>query len=334
MKKKPWTIDTLMRSFFKDYLPRQRNVSPHTISNYRYAWVLLLRYLQKRLGKAPSSLQVADLDVDDVLAFLDYLELERGNKPKTRNARLAAIRCAVDYALMIDPTLPPTVHRIRSIPVKKTERRQVAFLEQPEIDALLVAPDAERWCGRRDRLMFETFYNLGARISEMLQVRVSDTWLNESGGRITLHGKGRKERGLPLWPKTAKRLLEWVREQGLTPDGPLFPSLRGGFLTRSAVDKRLRRAMATLRATNPTMADVKASPHTLRHSTAMHMHDSGAVLAELAMWLGHESIETTNIYLSTSMERKERTLEKLKPPTVDGFRYRPKDEALEFLDSL
>ena len=334
MKKKLWTLDALMRSFFGDYLPRQRNVSPHTIAGYRYAWVLLLRYLQKRLSRPPASLQVSDLDATDVLAFLDHIEQERGNKPKTRNARLAAIRSAVDYALMIDPTLPPAVHRIRAIPVKKTERRQVGFLEQPEVDALLAAPDADRWCGRRDRLMFEVMYNIGARVTEMVQVRVSDVCVNEAGGQISLHGKGRKERTLPLWATTAKHVRQWIQEQGLTAESPLFPNARGGFLSRSSVAKRLGRALVAMRRTNPALAKIKASPHTLRHTTAMHMHDSGAELAELALWLGHESIETTNIYLSTSMERKEKTLKKLKSPMVEGFRYRPDDKALAYLESL
>lgn len=334
MKNKPWTLDALMRAFFGDYLPNQRNVSPHTISGYRYAWVMLLRFLQTRLGRKPASLQVADLDADDVLAFLDHLEQERGNKPKSRNARLAAIRCAVDYALMIDPTLPPGVHRIQSIPVKKTERRQVAFLELPDVDALLEAPDGERYCGRRDRLMFEVMHNTGARVTEMAQARVSDFSVRETGGFLTLHGKGRKERTLPLWRDTAKRARQWIQAQGLTPESPLFPNARGGFLTRSSVAKRLGRALAAVKATNPALSAVKVSPHTLRHSTAMHMHDSGASMAELALWLGHESIETTNIYLSTSMARKEKTLEKLRPPTVNGFRYRPDDKTMAYLDSI
>jgi site-specific recombinase XerD len=296
--------------------------------------VLLLRYLQKRLGRTPSSLNVTDLDSGDILAFLDYLEQERGNKVKTRNARLAAIRCAVDYALMIDPTLPPTVHRILAIPVKKTKRPQVEFLEQPEVDALLAAPDADRWSGRRDRLMFEVMYNIGARVSEMVQVRVSDVCVNETGGQIVLHGKGRKERTLPLWATTAKRVRQWIQEEGLTAEGPLFPRFRGGFLTRSAVAKRVDRAVAAAKKEKSMLKEMKASPHTLRHTTAMHMHDSGVDIAELALWLGHESIETTNIYLSTSVERKERTLEKLKPPTVSGFRYRPDDKTLAYLESL
>ena len=334
MKKTPWTVDELVRSFFNDYLPRQHNVSPHTTAGYRDAWVILLRFLQKRLGRVPSSLKVADLDSDDVLAFLDFLEKERGNKPKTRNARLAAIRCAVKYALLIDPTLPPAVHRILAIPVKKTKRAQVEFLEQPEVDALLVAPDENRWCGRRDRLMFEVMYNIGARVSEMVQVRVSDVRVNEAGGQIFLHGKGRKERTLPLWATTAKRIRQWIREHGLTGESALFPNARGGFLTRSAVAKRLARALAEAKKDNPALTKMKVSPHTLRHTTAMHMHDSGVDLAELALWLGHESIETTNIYLSTSMERKVRTLEKLQPPTVKGFRYRPDDALLAYLEGL
>ena len=334
MKKKAWSLDVLVRAFFGDYLPRQRNVSPHTIAGYRYAWVLLLRFLQKRLSRTPSSLTVADLDSDDVLAFLDHLEQERGNKAKTRNMRLTAIRGAVNYALMIDPTLPPAVHRIQAIPLKRTGRQQVGFLEQPEVDALLAAPDPERWSGRRDRLMFEVMYNIGARVSEMVQVRVSDVRVNETGGQIVLHGKGRKERTLPLWATTAKRVRQWIQEHGLLAEGPLFPNARGGFLTRSAVAKRLDRALVAAKKENPALAKMEATPHTLRHTTAMHMHDSGVELAELALWLGHESIETTNIYLSTSMERKERTLEKLKAPTVKGFRYRPDDKTLAYLEAL
>lgn len=335
MKTKEWTIDALMRSFFGEYLTIHRKLSPNTVAGYRDAWVLFLRFLRERRGKAPSVLRVADLDADDLLAFLDHIERERGNGAQTRNARLAAIRCAVKYALMIDPTLPPAVHRIELIPLKRTTRRAVDFLEQPEVDALMAAPDAESWCGRRDQVMVETMYNTGARVSEMTASRVCDVRLVEAGGQIHLHGKGRKERTLPLWSSTVKRLRDWIRLAGLSAENPLFPSKRGGGpMTRSAVEKRLRRAVGTACHGQPSLSRLRVSPHTLRHTTAMHLHDSGADMAELAIWLGHESIETTGIYLSASMERKEKTLKRLKPPETKSFRYRGEDQTMTYLDSI
>lgn len=334
MKTTSWTIARLMQTFFGDYLTTQRKMSPHTVSTYRYAWLLFLRFLQEHKSRNPSTMMVSDLDADDLLEFLNSVEKERKNSVKTRNARLAAICAAVKYALAVDPTLPPAVHRILSVPQKKTARTVVGFLEPEEIDAILSVPDLSRWSGQRDRMLFETMYNTGARVSEISQAVVSDLRLSGSGGTISLRGKGRKERILPLWKDTVKHLRQWIRIAALDQNDPIFPSERGGPLSRSAIEKRLSRIILVAKEKSPSLAQKKVTPHILRHTTAMHMHDAGVELASLAMWLGHESIETTNIYLSTSMERKEKTLAKLKPRDTKGFRFKADDDLLAYLTAL
>jgi site-specific recombinase XerD len=328
------TVARFLPEFFCDHLIGQRSLSPNTVSSYGCSWRLFLLFWSKRHKRPPSKLKVSELDVEDVLAFLDSVERERSAGAKTRNLRLSGIRSAVKYALARDPALPVPVQAIMSIPRKKAGRRSIGFLEQAEVDALLQIPDTGRWSDRRDRIMFETLYNTGARVSEITAVLVSDVRLERNAGQIRLHGKGRKERVLPLWKDTARHLREWIRDNRLEPSSPLFPNARGGRISRSGVERRLKRALSVARGACASLDRQGVSPHVLRHTTAMHMHDAGVEMSALAMWLGHESIETTNIYLSTSMERKEQALSKLQPPGVKSIRFKAEDALIEFLDGL
>lgn len=328
-----WPLIRFLPQYLEGHLPGEVNSSRHTVSTYRHAWRLFLKYLQRYRKIVPAKMDVRDLNSDDVLAFLHYLEKERKNAVKTRNARLSALRSAVEYAIGIDPTLPHAVHQILAIPQKKTTRKIPGFLSREEVDALLTTPDPASWTGRRDRVMLETFYNTGARVSELAGARVRDVLLG-AHPELLLHGKGRKERQVVLWKKTARLLRDWIRQNRLRPDDPLFPGASGEPLTRSGIEKRLRRIVKTATAKHPSLSRLKISPHTFRHTTAMHLMQSGVDITMVSLFLGHESLETTMRYLSEDMEKMEEAIEKLQPPTVKMTRYRPDDALLALLEGF
>jgi len=332
MKNASWSLSAFLQEYFSDHLLRHRHVSENTVKAYRDAWRLFLQFLLSRRGLRPSALAVADLAATDVLAFLDDLEAKRGNGASTRNTRLAAIRGAVTHALDRDPTLPPEVHGILAIPVKRTPRRTLGFLTRPEVDAVLDAPDARRWSGRRDRILLETLYNTGARVSELAGARAGD--LLGDARHLRLHGKGRKERVVPLWKRTAAGLRRWIRDNGLTPEQPLFPNARGVAITRSGIEKRMMVAVQAAAGRCTSLASRKIGPHTFRHTTAMHLLEAGVDLAVIALWLGHERLETTNVYITSSMAMKEKALGVLQAPNAVHKRFRPRDSLLAFLEGL
>lgn len=331
MKRKAWPMTQMLPRYFARHLGADIAASEHTVDTYRHAWRIFLQFLQRDRGVRPEKMDVADLNAADVLAFLTYLETERGNVAKTRNARLSAIRGAVEYAVGIDPTLPFPVHQILSIPQKKTVRKMPDSLTRPEVDTLLETPDDSVWTGRRDRIMLETFYNSGARVSEMAGILVRDVVLGMRP-ELLLHGKGRKERKVTLWKRTARMLRDWIRQNRLGPDGPLFPTVRGTPMTRSAIAKRLGRIVKSATGRMETLGRFKIGPHTFRHTTAMHLLSSGVDIAMVSMWLGHESLETTMQYLTEDMEAMEKAIDKLQPPNGRLGRYRPPDALLAILE--
>ena len=328
-----WPLMRLLPQYLEKHLPGEINASQHTVSSYRYAWKLFLKYLQRHKKAVPEKMDVRDLNSDDVLAFLGYLEKERKNKVKTRNSRLSGIRGAVEYAIGINPTLPHSVHQILAIPMKKTARKVPGFLTREEVDALLGTPNLAIWTGQRDRVLLETFYNTGARVSELAGAKVCDALLGPHP-ELRLHGKGRKERHVTLWKKTAKSLKNWIKRNNLRPDDPLFPGVRGAPLTRSAIEKRMGRIVKNAIVKHPSLARLNIGPHTLRHTTAMHLIQSGVDITMVSLYLGHESIETTMGYLSEDMVGMEKALEKLQPPSVKMIRYRPDDALLAYLEGL
>lgn len=322
-----------IKRFFAEYLPTHRNCSPHTISAYSQAFRLFLGYLRDQRQIAPSALTVQALSADNVLGFLDTIQETRQNGAVTRNARLAAIRAFVKYLLMMEPTLACDLQAILAIPVKRTQRRVLDFLTREEMDALLDAPDAETWSGKRDRMLLTVMYNTGARVSEIVGVHVRDLTLHPKG-TLRLHGKGRKERVLPLWSSTVKPVQTWITGNRLQAGDRLFPNARGGPMTRSGVEKRLQDAVRTASAQCPSLTTKHVSPHTIRHTTAMHLLQSGVDITLIALWLGHESIETTHIYMTTDLSMKEQALEALQAPSQGNFRFQPTDDLLAFLESL
>lgn len=324
---------TLVQEFFCQRLVQQQDASSETVASYRDAFRLLLGYLQQTRRKQPSALTLADLDAPVITAFLQYLEKKRGNKTRTRNARFAAIRSFLKYAAARDPGSLPIVQRVLAIPQKRFPRATVRYLSRDEVTAIIEAPDACTWSGRRDRTLLDLLYNTGARVSEVTALRRADVRLDSSRS-IQLTGKGRKQRVIPLRKNTAQRLREWMREIGSSPDTPLFPNREGRPLTRSGVEKRLRKTVGTATRRCSTLRAKRVSPHVFRHTTAMHMLQAGVDITVIALWLGHESIETTHQYVEANLAMKERALSKVEGIPTKRLRYRPTDKLLQFLDSL
>jgi site-specific recombinase XerD len=327
------TLPAVLQRFFCEYLIQQRNVSAHTVASYRDTLRLLLSFLELRVGRRPSMLRLEDLNAANLTAFLDYCEKERGNSPRTRNTRLAALRSFVRFALRCEPEAMLQLQAASAIPFKKCVKRVLGYLTTEETQAILEAVEGDRWSDRRDRLLFTAMYNTGARVSEIVGARVSD--LTPSGtGRLMLHGKGRKERVVPLMKRTTKMMRAWVRENGLKPQSPLFPNARGAALTRSAVEKRLAKSLKRAAEKCPSLNDKNVTPHTLRHTTAMHLLQSGIALTVIALWLGHEDLTTTHTYMTSDLEMKERALNALQETSSQRHRFRPSDALLRFLDGL
>lgn len=327
------SFSSLVQEFFCQRLMAQQNVSPQTLASYRDAFRLLLRHAEARLGKSPTDLTLSDLDAPFVLDFLDHLEKDRRNTIRSRNTRLAALRSFLRYAAHRDPASLPVIERVLSIPTKRFDRPLLGFLSRDEIEAILVAPDASTWTGQRDRVMLATLYNTGTRVSEILALRRMDAQLDRN---VCLHirGKGRKQRVIPLWKSTAARLKGWMQRIRPDPDAPLFPGRDGAPLSRWAVERRLQRAVHQAASRCPTLKGRRISPHTLRHTTAMHLLQSGVDIAVIALWLGHQSPATTHLYVEADLRMKEQALKRLTPPTVENVRFRPSDRLLAFLDGL
>lgn len=326
-------LAVLLQWFFIEYLMEQRQVSPRTIAAYRDSFRLLLAFAEHRLGKRPAALAIEDLTAPLILAFLNHLEHDRHNCVRTRNARFAAIRAFMYYVGLREPPLLALTQPILAIPLKRFERPLIGFLTREQIRAVLDAPNANTWSGRRDRVMFGTLYNSGARVSELIAMRVADLSLTPVAS-IRIRGKGRKERLVPLWRNTVAQLRRWLDLLSQPPDHPIFPNRAGGQLTRTSVAERLRIAVDAATKLCPELADQRITPHVVRHSTAMHLLQSGVDINVIALWLGHESPVTTHTYIEADLAMKERALQALQPPGTPSRRYRAPDRLLEFLQGL
>jgi site-specific recombinase XerD len=323
----------LLQDFFHQRLIAQRGASAQTIASYRDAFELFLRYAERRTGRPPSALTLEDLDAPMVLAFLDHLETERGDSPRTRNARLTAIRSFIRYASVRDPTSLPVAQRVLAIPTKRFDRPVLGFLSREEVQALLDAPDRTRWSGQRDAVLFAVLYNTGARVSEITGLRIADVLLDRASA-LHLHGKGRKERVVPLWKSTAAQLRAWLPHVDRSPHAPVFPNRAGELLSRSGVEHRLRVALTKASERCASLATRRISPHTLRHTTAMHLLQSGVDLTVIALWLGHENTATTHIYIEADLAMKKAALRRLEDPAPRTLRFQARDRLLAFLEAL
>ena len=323
----------LLESFFTDRLMRQRQASPHTIASYRDTFRLLLEFAQQRLKKAPSKLSIEDLDAPFLGAFLDHLEKDRDNSARSRNVRLAAIHSFFRYAALHEPIYNGSIQRVLAIPTKRYNRTQIEFLIRSEIDALMAAPDQSTWIGRRDRALLLVALQTGLRVSELISLRCQDVVLS-NGAHVRCQGKGRKERCVPLRKEVVIVLRNWLRERNGRPEEPLFPNARGGPLSRDGVEYLLAKYVAIARQQCPSLEKKHVSPHVLRHSVAMDLLQHGVDHAVIALWLGHESPETTQIYLHADLQLKEQALAKTTPLNMRVGRYRPDDQLLAFLKGL
>lgn len=328
-------LPPLLQGFFTERLARQRDASPHTIAAYRDSFRLLLAFLHEQTRKPPSKLSLEDLDAARITAFLAHLERERGNSVRTRNARLTAIHSFFHYAALKAPDQAELIARVLAIPEKRFDTTLISYLTEPEIDALLAAPDRTTWTGRRDHALLLLAVQTGLRASELASLRRQDLQLND-GAWVRCRGKGRKERCTPLSRPTRQVLQVWLRERGDLPTGPLFPNRSGQHLTRGAIWRLVVKHAATARERWPSLAPKNITPHTLRHTAAMRLlHAPTPIdIATIALWLGHETLDTTNKYIHADMELKRRALDRTTPPNTKPGRYRPPDPLLAFLESL
>jgi integrase/recombinase XerD len=305
----------VLQAFFCQRLIQQRRASDQTVTSYRDTFRLLLRFAEHQLGKPVNALCLGDLDTTLVLAFLDDMEQQRHNCIRTRNARLAAIRAFLHYAALQEPTTLHQIQRVLAIPMKRFDRPMVGFLTREEIEAILMAPDTTTWSGQRDVVLLTILYNTGARVSEVTALRYADA-INPGCTAILLHGKGRKERVVPLWKRTSVLLQHWRKQNGATAQSPLCPNRFGQPMTRSGVTQRLK--LATKQASNvcSSLQGKVVTPHIVRHTTAMSLLQAGVDLSVIALWLGHESVTTTHHYLEADLNMKEQALATLQPPAL------------------
>lgn len=327
------SFPALVQQFFTEYLVAQRAVSPRTVACYRDALMLFLDFASGKLGKVPTAIRLADIRPDLILAFLDHLEHERKNSIRSRNLRLTALRAFLKFASRRDVNSLHDIERALAVPMKRFERPMLGFLSREEMLAVLGQP-GETWSSQRDHLLLAMLYNTGARVSEMIGVRVTDVVL-DGAACVHLHGKGRKLRSIPLWKSTVMEIRAWLRlNPTLRGEAPLLPNRDGQAMSRSNVTQRL--SLAVQRATSqlPNLASKRISPHTLRHTSAMHLLQSGVPFNVIALWLGHESATTTHRYVEADLSMKAKALARLEGPDTKLGRYKAPDSLLRFLQAL
>ena len=332
------SLPTFLRGFFEDYLTAQRDVSPNTIFAYRDSIKLLLRFVARRSGHQVIRLRLSDLDPTAVLSFLDYLEVERKNCVATRNCRLVAVHRFFGYVADTDPRHADLCRRVLDIPIKKTTSSAMTYLDRNEVKALLAAPTPAHRLGRRDIALLTFLYNTGARASETVALNIKDVRFDPPI-QVLILGKGRKERACPLWQETADALRAYLqqRNDGDRPDTPLFLNAHNRRISRFGVVTILKRHVATAATQNPSLATKRISPHTMRHTAAMHLLQSGVELNVIKSWLGHVSITTTSQYIEIDMEMKRKAIERCSPPvaiaTGDGP-WHCRQDIIQWLEDL
>jgi site-specific recombinase XerD len=333
MKATTLSLAPLLERFFTQRLMQQRQASPHTVSSYRDTFRMLLEFAQERLHTPPARLTFEAIDAPLIVAFLNHLETHRGLSPRSRNLRLTAIHSFFRYAAFEAPDHAAQIQRVLAIPNKRFTRTQVRFLTRPEVEALLAAPDQSTWFGRRDHAFLRVAAQTGLRVSEMTGLTREDVTLG-IGAHVRVIGKGRKERCVPLAKPTASVLKAWLREPPRGDGKVLFPNARGGRLTPDGVHYLLVRHAQSAAKVCPSLRSKHITVHVLRHSMAMDLLQAGVDRSVIALWLGHESTETTQIYLEATLAMKEKALSKTKPLNGKFKRYRPGDQLLSFLNNL
>ena len=328
-----YPLPVYVQRFFTERLLTQMQASPNTIASYRDTFRLLLQYAQAQTKLPPTDLHVAHIDADIIGQFLTFCEEERGNSARSRNTRLAAIRSFFKYVAGCEPQLLHHCQRVLAMPSKRHEKRVVDFLTRDEMEALLKAPDRSTWFGRRDRVLLLTMAQTGLRVSELISLRIADVELG-TGPHLRCMGKGRKERATPLRKDSQNALKTWLAQTGATSSDPLFATIRGAPLSRDAVERIVRKHAATAALNSSTFRLKRVTPHVLRHTAAMQLLQSGVDRTIIALWLGHESVETTQVYIHADIELKEKAMALTKPIDAPKGRYQPGDELLSFLEAL
>lgn len=326
-------IAPTLQAFFTERLITQRNASPQTIASYRDTMRMLLAFAQTQTGKQPCQLDFDDLDAPLIGAFLEHLECQRGNSSRTRNIRLAAIRSLLRYSALRHPEHAETITRVMAIPTKRYERNEISYLDPAEVAALLASPDRSSWHGRRDHALLLLTIQTGLRVSELVCLRIGDVVLS-TGAHVRCRGKGRKERCTTLTRETVTVLREWLDERQGQPSDPLFPTRQGKELSRHTVGLLLHKHAAIAAATCPSLWSKRVTPHVLRHTNAMLLRAKGVDIETLALWLGHENIETTRTYEHADPTVKEQAIARTAPLGTPPGKYRPPDTLLAFLQSL
>ena len=332
--KAPPSFAALVQAYFAEYLIQQRALSAQTIAAYRDAFVLFLGFAESRLNKSPAAMALADITPELIMAFLDYLERQRHNSVRSRNARLAALRSFMKFAARRDVSSLQVIERALGVPVKRFERPMLGYLSREEMLAVIGTPD-QTWLSQRDHVLFLLLYNTGARVSEITGVKVGDVVLDDSASCVHLHGKGRKQRSVPLWRTTVKAVRAWLKSNPqLEATSSLLPSRNGYAMTRTNAALRLTLAVQTATSAFPGLAKRHVSPHLIRHTTAMHLLQAGVDISVIALWLGHESPATTHQYVEADLTMKERALARLHEPDAKIQRYRAPDSLIDFLKTL
>jgi len=322
-----------LQAWFTERLITHRNSSPQTIASYRDTFRLLLGFAAKQTGKQPCQLDIDDLDAPLIGAFLHHLEADRGNSPRTRNARLAAIHSFYRYAALRHPEHLATIGRVMAIPTKRYQQNTLSYLSLQEVKALLAAPDRSTWLGRRDHALLLVAIQTGVRVTELVTLRICNLSL-ATGAHIKVIAKGRKLRTATLTRETVAVLRQWLKERQGQPEDPLFPTRQGRPLTRYGVGILLAKHTATAASSHPSLKNKRVTPHTLRHTNAMLLRAGGIDIATIALWLGHESIKTTYIYQQADPALKEQAIARIAPLGTKPGRYRPSDALLTFLEDL
>jgi len=332
--KPPPSFPALVQAFFAEHLTQQRALSPQTIAAYRDAFTLFLGFAEARLGRLPTQITLADITPDLIMAFLDHLERDRHNSVRSRNARLAALRSFLKFAAHRDVSSMQVIERALGVPTKRFERPMLGYLSREEMLAVIGTPDGA-WFSQRDHVLLLLLYNTGARVSEITGVKVGEVVLDEGAACVHLHGKGRKQRSVPLWRSTVRAIRTWLRRNPqFDSDSPLLPNRDGQSMSRWNVMQRLDRAVQFAAESCPSLAKRHISPHVIRHTTAMHLLQAGVDISVIALWLGHESPATTHQYVEADLAMKERALARLQEPEAKLRRYRAPDSLIDFLRTL
>lgn len=332
--KLPPSFAAIVQAYFAEYLTQQRALSAQTIAAYRDGFVLFLNFAEARLSKSPAAMALADITPELIMAFLDHLERQRHNSVRSRNARLAALRSFLKFAAHRDVASLQVIERALGVPVKRFERPMFGYLSREEMLAVIGTPD-DTWLSLRDHALFLLMYNTGARVSEIIGLKVGDVVLDATAACVHLHGKGRKQRSVPLWRSTVRTVRSWLRlNSQFEAASPLLPSRDGNAMTRSNVTKRLMLALRTASEHHPRLTQQRVSPHTIRHTTAMHLLQAGVDISVIALWLGHESPITTHHYVEADLTMKDRALARLHDPDVRIQRFRAPDSLIDFLKTL